>query len=61
MGWVSMWAEGKWGAETQKTQPSGWVFGKVTHERDPDYPAGNGVSGRRARDVMPEAIRAVSA
>jgi len=45
-------------AKTQKTQPLGWVSESVAHERDPDYPATGGGSGRRAREVMPEAIRA---
>ncbi|CDF61880.1 hypothetical protein XFF4834R_chr23580 [Xanthomonas citri pv. fuscans] len=41
----------------EKTQPGGWVF-DVGTANAPAYPAKMWDSGRRAREVMPEAIRA---
>ena len=47
--------------ENEKTQHAGWVRKFATTVLRSGYPVKGEVSGRRAREVMPEAIRALFA
>jgi hypothetical protein len=47
--------------KNEKTQHAGWVRKVATTVLRPSYPVKGEVSGRRAREVMPEAIRALFA